>query len=446
MFDRVSLDLSSNTKSDTSATDQRIVSFNQNYDPKLVELLFQYGRYLMISGSRMGGQPLNLQGTWNDLVILPWNSGYTISINTEMNYWQSEPVNLSECQEPLFKMINEMAITGRETARLMYNRRGWTAHHNVSIWRETFPNDGSPGASLWKMSPGWLISHLWEHYLYSGDQKFLKKEAYPLMREAAMFYSDWLIEDQKGFLVTAASNSPENSFINDKGEKANISSGPTMDMTIVRELFTRTIEAATMLKCDNELVQELQTKLAKLAPFIIGAKGQLQEWQKDYTEPEPQHRHLSHLYGLHPGNQINFEKTPELFRVVKKTLLLRGDAATGWSMRWKINMWARLLDGNQADMILKNLFKPVGYGKIKSATISSALGGNCRLRTNEPVTISNIASTRAGGENPNPLFHIINPGKPVIETNSPPVEMPVFHFETNDFETEKGKSYKLKAL
>ena len=359
LFDRVSLNLSSNVKHDTVPTDRRIVSFKKNDDPALVELLFQYGRYLMISGSRKGGQPLNLQGIWNDLVIPPWNSGYTININTEMNYWPAEVANLDECVEPLFRMIKEMAVTGSETARLMYHRRGWVAHHNVSIWRETFPNDGGPGASFWNMSAGWLLSHMWEHYLFTGDRKFLKKEAYPLMRGAAMFYSDWLIEDENGNLVTAANNSPENTFLNAKGEKGQVSSGPTMDMAIVRELFTRTIQSAKLLNCDQDLVNELQSKLDRLAPYKIGSKGQIQEWQTDYAEPEPRHRHLSHLYGLHPGNQFTRDVTPELYKAAKQTLLLRGDEATGWSMGWKINMWARLLDGNHAYTIVRNLFNPL---------------------------------------------------------------------------------------
>ena len=359
LFSRVDLNLTSKINTDTVPTDRRIANFKQNDDPKLVELLFQYGRYLMISGSRKGGQPLNLQGIWNDLVIPPWNSGYTININTEMNYWPAEVTNLAECQEPLFRMIKEMAVTGSETAKMMYNRRGWVAHHNVSIWRETFPNDGSPGASFWNMSGGWLLSHMWEHYLFSGDQEFLKNEAYPLMRGAAMFYADWLIDDGKGNLVTAANNSPENAFTNAKGKRGQVSSGPTMDLAIIRELFTRTIEAATKLQCDKELVSELQSKLTRLAPYKIGSKGQLLEWQQEYVEPEPHHRHVSFLYGLHPGNQINITSSPELAKAAKQSLLLRGDAGTGWSLAWKMNMWARLLDGNHAYALIRDLFSPV---------------------------------------------------------------------------------------
>ena len=365
LFDRVLLNFDSKNNYDTVPTDRRIISFAHDNDPGMVELLFQYGRYLMISGSRLGGQPLNLQGIWNDMVIPPWNSAYTININTEMNYWPSEITNLAECQEPLFRMIKEMAITGSETAKIMYGRRGWVAHHNVSIWRETFPNDGSPGASFWNMSGGWLLSHMWEHYLFSGDTTFLRNEAYPLMRGASMFYSDWLIDDGNGHWVTAAGNSPENAFINGTGEKASVSSGPTMDITIIRELFSRTIKAAQILNTDSELIAELQSKLNSLAPFQIGSKGQLQEWQTEYIEPEPKHRHMSHLYGLYPGNQISCAFSQELASAAKKTLLLRGDEATGWSMGWKINLWARLQDGNHAYAIIKNMFNPVGFGDEK---------------------------------------------------------------------------------
>ena len=362
LFNRVSLDLGSKVKNTNIPTDQRIINFAQDKDPDLVELLFQYGRYLMISGSRKGGQPLNLQGIWNDQTIPPWNSGYTLNINAEMNYWPAEVTNLQECHEPLFRMIKEMAVNGNETSRTMYQRRGWVAHHNVSIWRETYPNDNQPGSSFWNMSGGWLLSHMWEHYLFSGDRVFLKTEAYPLMKGAAMFYSDWLIRDENGFYVTAACNSPELAFINSNGERAGISSGPTMDMAIVRELFTRTIEAANLIKCDEDLVADLQEKLDSLAPYKIGSKGQLQEWQQDYEQVEAFHRHVSHLYGMYPGNQINPIVSTELSSAAKQTLLLRGDDATGWSLGWKTNLWARLHDGDHALKILEKLFTPIGFG------------------------------------------------------------------------------------
>ena len=362
LFNRVDFKLASSPEQKAMPTDKRIEQFSQTADPELAALLFQFGRYLMISGSRPGGQPLNLQGMWNKDTIPAWNCGYTININTEMNYWPAELTNLSECQQPLFRMIRELAVSGTETARNMYNRRGWVAHHNTSIWRESLPNDNVPTASFWPMVQGWLCSHLWEHYQFTQDETFLKNEAYPLMKGAAEFFADWLIEDENGYLVTPVGVSPENRFITEDGQTAAMSMGPTMDMAIIRETFTRTIEASKMFNLDESLRNELKNKLSRLQPYQIGERGQLQEGIYDFKEAEPQHRHFSHLYGFHPSDQITPDRTPELFNAVRKTLELRGDLASGWSMGWKINCWARLLDGNHAYKIIANLFNPVGFG------------------------------------------------------------------------------------
>ncbi len=362
LFSRVKLDLKSDEEQLALPTDERIIRFDEKADPALSALLFQYGRYLMISGSRPGGQPLNLQGIWNKEIVPPWNCGYTQNINLEMNYWMAETANLSECQEPLFTLIKELSETGAETARNMYGRRGWVAHHNTSLWRESLPNDNVPTASFWPMVQGWLCSHLWEHYLYSGDKEFLKNTAYPLTKGAAEFYADWLVDDGEGHLVTPVGVSPENWFVTPQGENTALSMGPTMDMAIIRETFERTIKMSEMFGLDPELRTELEGKLAKLLPYRIGSRGQLQEWMYDFKEQDPKHRHLSHLYGFYPGDQITPDATPDLFKAVEQSLNLRGDAATGWSMGWKINCWARLLDGNHAYAIIKNLFNPVQFG------------------------------------------------------------------------------------
>ena len=363
LFDRVDLDLPSSPGQKAMSTDKRIEAFAKNADPDLAALLFQFGRYLMISGSRPGGQPLNLQGIWNKDVVPAWNSGYTININTEMNYWPAELTGLSECHEPLFRLIRELSVSGAETARAMYGRRGWVAHHNTSIWRESLPNDNVPTASFWPMVQGWLCSHLWEHYQFTQDENFLRNEAYPLIKGAAEFYADWLVDDGKGRLVTPVGVSPENRFMTDDGQTAAMSMGPTMDMAIIRETFDRTLFIAEKFDLDPSFRTELKAKLARLLPYQIGKKGQLQEWMYDFKETEPQHRHFSHLYGFYPGNQITPDQTPELFRAVRRTLELRGDLASGWSMGWKINCWARLSDGNHAYKIISNLFNPIGFGE-----------------------------------------------------------------------------------
>jgi alpha-L-fucosidase 2 len=357
LFHRVSLELPVTPEQSALPTDERICRNAETPDGGLAALVFQYGRYLMISGSRPGGQPLNLQGIWNDQVIPPWNGAYTININTEMNYWPAELTNLSECQQPLFRMVKEIAVTGAETAAGMYHRKGWVGHHNVAIWRETFPNDGHPMASYWPMVGPWLCSHLWEHYLFSGDTLFLRNEAYPLMKGAAEFYVDWLVDNGEGFLVTPVSTSPENTFYTKEGKTASVGMGGTMDMAMIRELFTRTAEASETLAVDPAFRKVLQDKLSKLLPYRIGAQGQLQEWQQDFEEPEPTHRHLSHVYVFYPGNQITFDHTPELFRAVRRTMETRNGGG-GWSGAWRMNIWARLLDGEQAYHFVRTLLTP----------------------------------------------------------------------------------------
>lgn len=375
LFDRVHFQMPCTPEQAALPTDERICRFYDKYDNGLVTMMYQYGRYLMISASRPGGQAMNLQGIWNEKVMPSWNCGYTLNINAEMNYWPAESGNLSECAEPFFTMIKELSESGSKTAKEMYGRNGWVAHHNTSIWRETHPNDGTPTSSYWPMASAWLSSHLWEHYLYTGDQDFLREEAYPIIKGAAEFFTDWLVENKEGYLVTPVSNSPENSFIlpnqgsrqpGQKWQKSAISMGSTMDMSLIKELFTHTIEASEILGVDEDFRQRLSGQIAGLLPYQIGSKGQLQEWEKDFGEAEPHHRHVSHLYGLHPGNQILYDQTPDLFKACIRTLELRGDEATGWSMGWKINLWARLLDGDHANIIVKNLFNPIGFGNRKT--------------------------------------------------------------------------------
>jgi alpha-L-fucosidase 2 len=356
LFDRVELEMGGDPAKELLATDVRIAAFRESGDPSLAALLFQFGRYLMIAGSREGTQPLHLQGKWNDKVVPPWASGYTLNINAQMNYWPAESANLAELHRPFFQMIRELAINGSATAQSMYGRRGWVVHHNTTLWRDTFPIDGWAHTSIWNMAAGWLCSHLWEHWLFGGDREFLRDEAYPLMKGAAEFVSDWLVEAEDGTLVTPISTSPENKFVTKTGERASVSEGATMDLAIARELFARTAEAAEILGKDADFAQRLREQSARIAPYRIGARGQLQEWREDVVEHDPAHRHLSHLYGFHPGNQINADATPELMRAVRRTLELRGDEATGWSMGWKLNLWARMLDGDHAYQIIRNFF------------------------------------------------------------------------------------------
>lgn len=357
LFNRVSLSLPSPSASEGQPTDCRIRDFAGSKDGGLVAQFFQFGRYLMISGSREGSQPLNLQGVWNDKLMPPWNSGYTLNINLEMNYWPAEVTNLSECHEPLFRFIREIAANGKKVAKDMYGLDGWAIHHNVSLWREGYPSDGFVYWFFWNVSGAWLCSHIWEHYLYTKNVSFLK-EYYPVMAGAARFCSGWLTEDDKGMLVTPVSTSPENHFVLPNGKEASVCSGATMDIAVIRNLFVHTLEAAEVLGLDEPLTDTLKKQLPKLPPYRIGSRGQLLEWDKEYREFEPQHRHVSHLFGLYPGSDI-YPGRSELFAAARQTLIDRGDKTTGWSMAWKTSLWARLMDGDHAYATLKNLLNYV---------------------------------------------------------------------------------------
>ncbi|TCJ19569.1 glycoside hydrolase family 95 protein [Flaviaesturariibacter flavus] len=365
LFGRVNLDLGSDAEALKRPTDVRLRNFARNPDAQLVALYYQYGRYLMIASSRPGGRPTNLQGIWNDQVQPPWGSNYTTNINTEMNYWLAENTNLSECHRPLFDFLKELAVNGAVTARTNYGiNQGWVAHHNTDLWAKTSPPGGKgwddpkgmPRWSAWPMAGGWLSTHLWEHYRFTGDTRFLRDTAYPLMKGAAQFLLKWLVKDPTtGYLVTAPATSPENT-IKINGKEYQLSIASTMDMSIIRELFTATVRATDVLQVDAAFRKELQAALAKLYPFHIGKHGQLQEWFKDWDDPADKHRHLSHLFGLYPGNQISVDRTPELAAAAKRSLQHRGDVSTGWSMAWKINWWARLRDAEHAYSILSSAF------------------------------------------------------------------------------------------
>ena len=363
LFDRVEIDLGKPTSASLRPTDERIAHFADGEDPSLAALYFQFARYLMISGSRPGTQPLNLQGIWNDQVLPPWACGYTTNINAEMNYWPVEMIGLGECHEPLLRIIEELAVNGRRTARDMFGRRGWVAQHNTTIWRGAQPVDNVPQCSWWPMAQGWLSRHMWEHYRFGGDRRFLADKAYPVMKDAALFGLDWLVDDGQGRLVTPVSTSPENRFLyldpaSGAEKTSGVCMGCTMDMAILRELFGYCVAAAEVLGVDADLRAELAAAREKLLPPQIGSAGQLLEWPTEFKENDPRHRHVSHLYGLHPSDQISRDATPELFAAVRRSLEIRGDEATGWSMGWKINLWARLLDGDHACKMIRNLISP----------------------------------------------------------------------------------------
>ena len=350
LYNRVTLKLPKSATSDWE-TDKRLAAFADGTDMDLVSLMMQYGRYLLIASSQPGGQPANLQGVWNDKMKAPWDSKYTININTEMNYWPALVGNLAELQQPLFTMIDDLSHTGAETAWKMYGCRGWVAHHNTDLWRIAGPVDGT----YWGMFPtggAWLTTHLWQHYLFTGDRRWLAHH-YPAMRGAARFLLDYMqVHPQRGWLMTVPTVSPEHG---PQGKTTPVTAGATMDNQIVFDVLSQTLEAARIVGDGADFKDSLAKAIALLPPMQIGRYGQLQEWLTDGDDPKDEHRHISHLYGLYPSNQISPYAHPELFTAAANTLQQRGDKATGWSLGWKINFWARMLDGNHAWRIIRNM-------------------------------------------------------------------------------------------
>ncbi|MFD1677571.1 glycosyl hydrolase family 95 catalytic domain-containing protein [Alicyclobacillus fodiniaquatilis] len=362
LFKRVEFELGPSDVPEDMPTDRRIVEYGVK-DPHLVELLFQYGRYLMIASSRPGTQPANLQGIWNHEIQPPWSSNWTLNINTEMNYWHVETCNLSECHEALFDYMQNLAHNGAKTAEVNYGCRGWTAHHNGDIWCQAAPvggyGHGDASWTMWPMSAAWLCQHLWEHYAFNQDATFLREQAYPLMKSAAFFYLDWLIEDGKGHMVTAPSTSPEHKFRTASGELAAVSMASTMDMSLIWDLFTNCIAASAVLQCDEILRNQWIETRGKLLPMQIGKHGQLQEWFEDFDDEDVHHRHVSHLFGVYPGHQITEGDNPAYFAAARQSLERRDDGGTGWSLAWKIGLWARFKDGDRAHRMIANLLRLV---------------------------------------------------------------------------------------
>lgn len=511
-FDRVSLDLGTSPQSEKS-TDIRVQEFAAKHDPGLVALYFQFGRYLLISCSQPGGQPANLQGIWNDKNSPPWDSKYTVNINTEMNYWPAELTNLTEMHQPLFAMLKDLAETGKESAMGMYKARGWNMHHNTDLWRITGVVDGG-FYGIWPMGGAWLTQHLWQHFLFTGDQNFLKVY-YPVLKGAALFYLDVVKEEPSHhWLVMAPSMSPENTY--EKG--VGIAAGTTMDNQLIFDVFSNIINAAKVLKIDQSFADSVTVVLAKMPPMQIGQYGQLQEWLKDLDRTNDKHRHISHLYGLYPSGQISPFRNPELLEAAKNSLIYRGDKSTGWSMGWKVNWWARLLDGNQAYKLISDQLSPApmetkgqsggtypnlldahppfqidgnfgctagiaemllqsydgnifilpalpdvlkagkvtglkargGFeidmewkaGKLKTLSVKSGLGGNCRLRLAEQVSlVGKLKLNHAHGENSNEFYQVNRIKTPLISDQARLKGLQPPKTRLFDFDTKAGNTY-----
>lgn len=369
LYDRSTLRLGAGEKSD-AMTNDRLIAYAKDRDPSLASLLYHYGRYLLISSSRHGSQPANLQGIWSSKVRPPWSSNYTLNINAEMNYWPAEVCNLAETAEPFLSYISDLSKNGETSAKVIYDAPGWVSHHNGDIWAQSAPVghwgvQGDPRWAFWKTSGPWLCQHLYEHYLYSGDEKYLA-EIYPVLKGAAEFLRSQLWENPEGRLETNWNTSPENLYLDKNGDPVAVSRGPGMDLALAYEIFSNTRDAAFVLRNDLDFAEELQTTISKLQPLRIGSDGRILEWGSEVTEPDPEHRHLSHLYALHPGSQIPPWERLALFEAARKSLIGRGDEATGWSMGWKINLWARMLDGDHALVIINNLLRNVKPGQKTS--------------------------------------------------------------------------------